>query len=469
MTREVPGWLVDSTGVLHLYDTATRSVRELALREPGKVGIYLCGPTVYGPPHLGHGRATLVYDILRRYLEWSGLDVRLVSNITDIEDKIVERAIREDRPWNDITAKCEAVWWTAMDALDFQRPTDTPHATEYVDEMVAMIGELVERGNAYVTDDGVYLSVETVDDYGLLAHQSIDDMRSGGGDRAVVGAANKRHPADFVLGLFAVGEPTDSDPAWPSPWGAGRPGWHSECVVMSLDLLGEGFDLHCGGQDLRFPHHENERAQAVALGKTFANHWMHNGFVVDAEGEKMSKSLGNVSNLLDLIDLYDPRAYRMVLLQSHYRSPVKITQDGIDAAVKALAGLDAFAARTAGLVDGPPDPAVLEEFRSAMDDDLDTPRATALLFDTVRRANAALDNGTDEAAPLAGAAHEIAAAVGLELGAVADVDADAAATAAALDEARAAKDFATADALRAELQAAGWTVETTRDGTSLRR
>jgi cysteinyl-tRNA synthetase len=320
-----------------------------------------------------------------------------------------------------------------------------------------------------VTDEGVYMSVESVDDYGLLAHQSIDDMRSGGGDRELVGADVKRHPADFALWKLASGEPTASDPAWDSPWGPGRPGWHSECVVMSLDLLGEGFDLHCGGMDLRFPHHENERAQAVALGKRFANHWMHNGFVVDAEGEKMSKSLGNVSNLLDLIDRYDPRAYRMVLLQSHYRSPVKITQDAIDAAVKALAGLDAFAARTVGLRGAEPDPDVLDAFRAAMDDDLDTPRATALLFDTVRRANSALDAGDGDAGPLSAAAHEIARAVGLVLAAPVDVDAAARAKADALDEARAAKDFATADALRAELQGEGWTVETTRDGTSLRR
>jgi cysteinyl-tRNA synthetase len=465
----VPGWaegaLVDSEAVLHLYDTATRSVRELALREPGKVGIYLCGPTVYGPPHLGHGRATLVYDILRRYLEWTGLEVRLVSNVTDIEDKIIDRALREHRPWQDITTKCEAVWFEAMSGIDVERPTDVPHATEYVDRMVEMIGELIAGGHAYVTDDGVYMAVETVDDYGLLAHQSIDDMRSGGGEREVFGADQKRHPADFALWKFSKPD----EPSWPSPWGDGRPGWHSECVVMSLDLLGEGFDLHCGGQDLRFPHHENERAQAVALGKTFANHWMHNGFVVDAEGEKMSKSLGNVSNLLDLIELYDPRAYRMVLLQSHYRSPVKITQENIDAAVKALAGLDAFAARAANVPDVAAEPAVLDEFRAAMDDDLDTPRATALLFDTVRRANAQLDAGDDSAAALVAAAREIAGAVGLRLGTVADVDADALARARSLDEARAAKDFATADALRAELQAEGWTVETTRDGTSLRR
>ena len=238
---------------------------------------------------------------------------------------------------------------------------------------------------------------------------------------------------------------------------------------MSLELLGEGFDLHCGGMDLKFPHHENERAQAVALGKEFANHWMHNGFVVDAEGEKMSKSLGNVANLLDLMDLYDPRAYRMVLLQTHYRGPVRVGQDNIDAAVSALAGLDAFAARAASLGEAAPDPETMVSFRDRMDDDLDTPAATALLFDTVRRANAAIDAGGSEAASLAAAVHEICRAFGLVLKGAADVPADVAAKAAALDAARAAKDFATADALRAELQADGWIVETTKTGTAIRR
>ena len=330
--------------MLNLYDTATREVRELALREPGKVGIYLCGPTVYGPPHVGHGRATLEYDVLVRYLRWCGLDVQFVSNVTDIDDKIINRANDETRPWEDIAAKCESVWWKAMDGIGNVRPDDIPHATAYVAEMVEMIGQLIEIGRAYPTDDGVYLSVETVEDYGLLAHQSLDDMLAGGGEREVFGAESKKHPADFVLWKLAK----PGEPAWPSPWGAGRPGWHSECVVMSLGLLGEGFDLHAGGQDLRFPHHENERAQAVALGKRFANHWMHHGMVVDASGEKMSKSLGNYDNLLDLLERYDGRVYRMVLLQSHYRQPVKVGGGVLDAAAKTIAGLDAFAARTAG-------------------------------------------------------------------------------------------------------------------------
>ena len=451
--------------MFRLYDSATSEVRELRLRTPGRVGIYLCGPTVYGPPHLGHGRATLVYDILRRYLEWTGLEVRLVSNITDIDDKIIDRANRESRPWQEITHKCEDVWFRAMEKLNVVRPTDVPHATEYVDQMVGMISTLVSTDRAYVTGDGVYLSVEGVENYGLLAHQSLDDMLSGGGEREVFGADNKRHPADFALWKFSK----PGEPSWPSPWGDGRPGWHSECVVMSLELLGEGFDLHCGGMDLKFPHHENERAQAVALGKEFANHWMHNGFVVDAEGEKMSKSLGNVANLLDLMEHYDPRAYRMVLLQTHYRSPVRVGADNIDAAVSALAGLDAFAARAASLADAPADDEVMASFRERMDDDLDTPAATALLFDTVRRANAAIDSGDSTAASLASAVHEICRAFGLVLKGAAEVPSDVADKAAALDAARAAKDFATADALRAELQADGWIVETTKAGTTIRR
>ncbi len=452
--------------MLHLYDTAAREVRELALREPGKVSIYLCGPTVYAPPHMGHGRQNIVYDVLVRYLRWSGLAVRLVSNITDIDDQIINRAAAEGRPWQDITAKCERVWFDAQHRLGVVRPDDTPHATEYVDEMVAMIGELVDAGDAYATSDGVYLEVERVPDYGLLAHQSLDEMLAGGGEREVRGADEKRHPADFVLWKLAK----PGEPSWPSPWGDGRPGWHSECVVMSLDLLGEGFDLHCGGQDLRFPHHENERAQAVALGKTFANHWMHHAFLVDAEGEKMSKSLGNVMNLLDLLDRYDERAYRMLLLQTHYRSPVRVSLDNISSAEKTLAGLDAFAARSVVAAGGTADAAILGRFRNAMDDDLDTPAAMALLFESVRTANTFIDAGDIAAAsPVVASVNDMCSALGLELRRGVDVPDDVLARAAALDEARGAREYSAADAIRAELQAEGWTVETTKDGTTVRR
>ncbi|MFM8902390.1 MAG: cysteine--tRNA ligase [Actinomycetota bacterium] len=454
--------------MLNLFDTASSQVRPLKQRVPGQLSIYLCGPTVYGPPHIGHGRATLVYDILRRYLQWNNIKVRLVSNITDIDDQIINRANREQRPWQEITHKCESVWFDAMGRLGVQRPTDVPHATEYVVQMVEMIGTLMANGSAYATSDGVYLAVQSVPDYGALAHQSLDEMLAGGGDRAVLGAEEKRHPADFALWKFSK----SGEPSWPSPWGEGRPGWHSECVVMSLELLGEGFDLHCGGADLRFPHHENERAQAVALGKTFAQHWMHNGFVVDAEGEKMSKSLGNVTNLLDLLDRYDARAYRMLLLQTHYRSPVRVGKDNLDASVNALAGIDAFAARTSSLVaaaDVVADVATLDEFRAAMDDDLNTPVAMGVLFDAVRRANIAVDSGdVAVAAGVALAVREMCVAVGLQIRANDEIAPEAKAKAAALDAARAVKDFAKADALRVELQALGYLVETTKSGTTLR-
>jgi cysteinyl-tRNA synthetase len=453
--------------VIHLHDTASGTVRELALREPGKVGMYVCGPTVYGPPHLGHGRFSLVFDVLRRYLEWTGLEVRYVSNITDIDDHIIDRANREGRTSEEIAVKCEAVWYQAMDAIGVKRPTIDPHATAYVDEMVALVAELVDRSRAYVTSDGVYLSVETVEGYGLLARQSLDEMRAGGGDRDLVGD-EKRSPADFVLWKLAK----PGEPSWDSPWGPGRPGWHTECVVMSLDLLGEGFDIHGGGQDLAFPHHENERAQAVALSKRFATHWVHNGFV-EVGGEKMSKSLGNFTNLLDLIDTVDPRAYRLLVLQSHYRSPIEISRDTTDRAELSLAGLDAFARRVAVDLPGwhPADHETMDRFRDLMDDDLDTPGAMALMFDLVRKVNAALDAGdAAAAAPLAGAVMAICEAVGLELRSeVGEIPPEVAALAAERDEARAAKDFSRADAIRAELQAGGWVVEDTANGTLVRQ
>jgi cysteinyl-tRNA synthetase len=450
--------------VIRLHDTATGQVRELALREPGKVSMYVCGPTVYGPPHLGHGRFSLVFDVLRRYLESSGLEVTYVSNITDVDDKIINRAADEGRPWTDIANKCETIWYRAMDAIGVKRPTVDPHATEYVDQMVALIERFIADDSAYATSDGVYLDVSKVDGYGLLARQNLEDMLVGGGDRELVGAAEKRSPADFALWKFTK----PGEPSWPASFGDGRPGWHTECVVMSLDLLGDGFDLHGGGQDLAFPHHENERAQAVACGREFARHWVHNGFIVAADGEKMSKSLNNFTNLLDLIDALDPRAYRMLVLQSHYRSPLVANADTLEPAQASLARLDAVARRVS--VDGVvPDADVVAAFNSRMDEDMDTPGAMAVVFDAVRRANAALDAGGTEAGSLVAAVMACSASVGLMLKAGDELPADAVERAAQLDAARSAKDFAAADALRASLQADGYLVETTKDGTRLSR
>ncbi|HEY2999832.1 MAG TPA: cysteine--tRNA ligase, partial [Acidimicrobiales bacterium] len=394
--------------MLQLFDTAKGAVAPFEPREPGKVSMYVCGPTVYGPPHLGHGRFSLVFDVLRRYLEWSGYDVTYVSNVTDIDDKIIQRALDEQRDWRDIARRCEDVWYRAMDAIDVKRPDHDPHATAYVDDMVALIGRLVDRGVAYETGDGVYFQSERVDDYGLLARQPLETLKAGA---RVEASDEKRSPIDFALWKKAK----PGEPHWPSPWGEGRPGWHTECVVMSLDLLGEGFDIHGGGQDLAFPHHENERAQAVADGRRFAAMWVHNGFV-EVEGVKMSKSLGNTANLVDLVGAYDPRAYRLLVLRSHYRSPIDITDDTLRDAEAALDRLDAFARRVAselpavaaGEVDA--DPGAMARFRAAMDDDLRTQQAMALVFDLVREANAALDAGDDAAA--AGPAAAVLAVTG---------------------------------------------------------
>ena len=451
------------SSMVSIYDSALQEVVPLDMRDEGKVSIYVCGPTVYGPPHIGHGRMALTFDILRRYLIWASYDVTFVSNVTDIDDQIINRANREGRDWADIAVKCEAIWWQAMDALNVLRPDHTPHATDYVDEMVDLIGRLIADDKAYVTSDGIYLSVECVEGYGLLAHQNLDDMRAGGGDREIVGT-EKRHPADFALWKFAK----PGEPHWPSPWGDGRPGWHTECVVMSLGLLGEGFDLHTGGMDLTFPHHENERAQAVALGADFARHWMHNGFV-ELEGEKMSKSLGNVKNLLDLVDEYDARAYRLLILQSHYRSPIEVTDTTLKQAAAAVDRLDGFARRTAGL-DATPDESVMAAFGEAMGNDLDTAKAVDLLFRQVREANTALDGGDDAVAAVAAAtATAIAEVLGLELRRDGgSVPAEIVALAAERQEARAARNFDRADTIREQLTEAGWVVEDSADGPVIR-
>jgi cysteinyl-tRNA synthetase len=452
--------------MLRLFDTARGQVVPLETREPGKVSMYVCGPTVYGPPHLGHGRSTLVFDILRRYLIWSGLDVTYVSNITDVDDKIIERANAEHRPAAEIARKCEQVWWKAMDGIGALRPDENPHATAYIDRMIEVIAEMVEAGQAYETSDGVYFVAESVDDYGLLARQSIDSLQAGA---RVEVDDDKRSPIDFALWKKAK----PGEPSWPSPWGEGRPGWHTECVVMSLDLLGDGFDLHGGGQDLAFPHHENERAQAVALGHPFANHWMHHGFV-EIDGEKMSKSLGNYTNLLDLEASTDPRAYRLLMLRSHYRTPVEVTTTNIEDAGRSLERLETFVRRAGELPAAEPDAAALDEFRRLMDDDLNTPGAMSLLFTLVRDGNRALDADDDLGAATALATvRQLAEAVGVELGATGAGDVPTAdddlALARQRDDARAAKEWDRADALRDQLVERGYVVEDTPSGTEIRR
>ena len=452
--------------MLCLHDSATGTVRPLELREPGKVSMYVCGPTVDNVPHLGHGRFVLVFDVLRRYLTSSGYEVRYVSNVTDIDDKIISRARDEGRSTDEVVAIYEAAWWAAVDGLGVRRPDVDPHATAYIAQMVELVERLVSQGSAYETTDGVYLSVAEVPGYGLLARQSLDSLRSGA---RIDVDDDKRSPLDFVLWKKAKAD----EPSWDSPWGPGRPGWHTECVVMSLDLLGEGFDIHGGGADLAFPHHENERAQAVADGRAFARHWVHNGWVV-VEGEKMSKSLDNFTSLTDLLERVDSRAYRLLVLRAHYRSPLEVSPGTTADATAALERLDNLARRAAeaGLEGSAPDADSLERFRTAMDDDLDTPAAMALVFDLVRAANVALDAGDPAGAgPLVAALIEVAGALGLVLGDGREevLDPETAALVDRRDQARAGRDWAAADVLRTELEAKGWAVEDGAAGTRVRR
>lgn len=451
--------------MLQLFDTARGEVRPLETREAGKVSMYVCGPTVYGPPHLGHGRFVLVFDVLRRYLLWSGFEVTYVSNITDIDDKIIGRARDEGRTAAEVAEEYERVWYESVDALGVMRPDMDPHATAYVDQMVALIGRLVRSEAAYVAPDGVYLRPRTVADYGLLARQSLDSLQAGA---RVAVDETKESPIDFALWKLAGDE--DPGPTWESPWGRGRPGWHTECVVMSLDLLGEGFDLHGGGQDLAFPHHENERAQAVADGRRFASHWVHNGFV-ESGGEKMSKSLGNVTNLVDLLAQHDPRTYRMLVLQAHYRSPVEVTSVSLANAEAALGRLDNLVRRAKDLDLGSPDPVTVTRFRERMDDDLDTPGAMSLVFGAVTDANRLFDAGDAAAAgPVVAAMIEMCSAVGLSVVVEDEVVPDEVlALARERDAARAEQDWARSDSIRDRLESEGWQVSDTADGTEVRR
>ena len=463
--------------MLHLHDTATGTVHPLELRTEGRVSMYVCGPTVYDLPHIGHGRYNLVFDVLRRYLLFTGLDVHYVSNVTDVDDNIIRRAAEQGRTEPDVAAEFEARWWEAMDALGVLRPDDSPHATAYITPMIDLVADLLAKGVAYQTRDGVYLDVSQVDGYGLLARQSLDSLRAGA---RVEANEEKRSPLDFALWKGAK----EGEPSWDAPFGTGRPGWHTECVVMSLDLLGDGFDLHGGGQDLAFPHHENERAQAVAEGRPFARHWVHNGWVV-VGGEKMSKSLGNFTSLTDLLSRSDARAYRLLVVRSHYRSPIEVTTDTVADAEKGLERLDALARRFAlgdvvaesgrgFVVEGDvadADPDALVAFRRRMDDDLDTPGALADIFELVTAAHSAADAGDDASGRrLARTAALLAGALGLSLhaGSV-DIDPATQRLVDERDEARKAKDFARADALRDELVALGWTVEDTASGTAVHR
>ncbi len=384
---------------LRIYNTLTRKKEEFQPLREGKVGIYVCGITAYDVCHVGHARSAVVFDVATRYLRYRGFDVIFVKNFTDVDDKIIDRARRENTGIDVIAERYIREHDVDMEALGVARPTFTPRATENIDGMIRLVGELLEKQLAYPAGGDVFYAVERFPGYGKLSGRNLDDMVAGA--RIDVNET-KRNPLDFVLWKGSK----EGEPWWESPWGRGRPGWHLECSVMSRRYLGETLDIHGGGEDLIFPHHENEIAQSEgATGSPLARHWMHNGFV-RVNSEKMSKSLGNFFTIRDILQQYHPEVLRLFLLQSHYRSPVDFSDAALN---EARQGMNRFYSTllslreiSTGSIAAPPEPALKdaemaaelqalrERFVDAMDDDFNTARAIGHLFDAIRAVNAAL-------------------------------------------------------------------------------
>ena len=470
MTRQAqPGAASDA---FRLYDTATQSVRPFEPVVPGAVSIYHCGLTVQSGPHLGHIRKEVVFDVLRRWLTWCGYEVTVIANITDIDDKILIKSAEADTPWFALAYRFERELHDAYAALGCLPPTYEPRATGHIPEMIEMIKVLIERGHAYPAPDSsgdVYFDVKSWPAYGSLSHQNIDDMEPAGDSDP----RGKRDPRDFAL--WKGHKDTEPETAsWVTPWGRGRPGWHLECSAMAGKYLGAEFDIHGGGIDLRFPHHENELAQSRAAGQRFARYWMHNALVTTA-GEKMSKSLDNSALVSEVIKRFPARAVRLYLLQPHYRSPIEYSDAAIAESVVALERIDNFV-RRAGDVVGVIAEHIPQEFAAAMNDDLGTPAAVAVLHNVVREGNQALEAGeTDLVATRLAEVLGMLAILGLDAAGGAwerSVDQQLTAVVDGLvtellkhrEAARERKDFAAADAIRDSLAALGVEVLDTPQG-----
>ncbi|MBF6299745.1 cysteine--tRNA ligase [Nocardia amamiensis] len=452
---------------LRLFDTDTRTVREFAPLVPGRASVYLCGATVQGEPHIGHVRSGVAFDVLRRWLLAHDYDVWFIRNVTDIEDKILAKAAEAGRPWWEWAATHERAFDRAYERLGVLPPSAEPRATGHITQMVEMMQRLIDRGHAYASAGNVYFDVVSYPEYGQLSGHKLDDVHQG--ESAGEG---KRDPRDFTLWKAAKpGEPT-----WPSPWGPGRPGWHLECSAMAEFYLGAEFDIHCGGMDLVFPHHENEIAQSKGAGDGFARYWLHNGWVTMG-GEKMSKSLGNVLSVPNVLRKVRAVELRFYLGSAHYRSMLEYSDKALYDAAQSYQRIEAFVNRVFDRAGEIPVGKWTDAFAAALDDDLAVPKALAEIHRVVHEGNKALEAGaTDSACDLAGQVRAMLGVLGVD-----PFDphwyapSDSSAALSALDvlvgaeldrrqQARATKDWPTADAVRERLQAAGIEVTDTADG-----
>jgi cysteinyl-tRNA synthetase len=457
-----------------LFDSKRHETVEFAPLRSGQVSMYVCGPTVQSSPHVGHLRSALVYDLWSRWFSHRGYAVTLIRNVTDIDDKILEKAAESGEEWWALAQRVESEFQAVADALNIQRPALQPRATGDIPAMVALIDTVMERGHAYLAEDGsgdVYFAVSSWESYGELTNQSVENLTQG-----ETGSSAKRNPEDFALWKgHKAHEPATA--AWPAPWGLGRPGWHLECSAMSTRYLGEAFDIHGGGMDLRFPHHENELAQSRAAGHDYARHWMHNA-LVQVGGQKMSKSLGNSIFAADMVSQARPIVVRYALASAHYRSELDLHEGYLTEAAAAFDRIEGFLlrARSEGIVgEGGSLPS---EFEAAMDDDLSIPSALAVVHDRVRQGNQALDSGDTEAAALhASAVRDMVAVLGLDPLAEEWTTSGSADVSAALDSlvesvialrwsAKADKNFDLSDALRDAIERAGIDVKDSSTGST---
>ena len=463
---------------MRIFNSMTRKKEELIPLEPNHFKIYVCGPTVYDYFHIGNARPFIVFDTLRRYLLWSGYQVTYVQNFTDIDDKVIQRANTEGITTTELAERMIKEYFHDADALNIMRADIHPRATDSIDDIIALISTLMDKGFAYTAEDGVYFSIEQDPNYGRLSGRNIDDLMEGASERASY-SDDKRHPFDFVLWKFR----REGEPYWPSPWGEGRPGWHIECSAMGMAHLGETFDLHCGGVDLTFPHHENEIAQSeCATGKTFVRYWMHNGFV-NIDQRKMSKSLGNFFTVRDLAKLYPYDVIRFFILQAHYRMPINFSDELLDAAVASWQRINSsidlltFSAKAAPETASSEDETIFEEavtrclaeWQDAMDDDLNTADALAAIFDLVRAANTAVAGGRVSKKALLNARDALTERLGV-LGLEPTANQETTIPQRILDlvaertESKKNRDFARADAIRDEVLASGYKIEDTPQG-----